>query len=350
MYYYPNSTLFIPKTQETKNLLSHYRVMFHNKWGSDIMRLLTLSFPIPMEVYSKIQRKIISHPKNALDEVRKIIGRHSDRSNACLRCGCVGWQHIHHTSKNWVRHYRCIHCNKTYSEFLGTILFRSKLKPSDWLTALLELSVATGGVSGSELGAKIWRQRKTGWRMLRAIRTDLLEKAETKKHGYDARLSWETEADEAWFGRKENQEIILGIVQREPRRVCLRSVENVKEQTLWPIVKRSIVPGSLFCTDMRISYSIAGIHYHHATTNHSQKEFGRRHVDRYWVERMIHSNTVEQLWGQFKGVIRTIHHGVSKKYRMTYLNEQIIRYEHWKTSNLYYYFLSLLFVPTFRGT
>ena len=144
--------------------------MFHKTWGSDIMRLLTLSFPIPMEVYSKIQRKIISHPKNALDEVRKIIGRHSDRSNTCLRCGCVGGQHIHHTAKTGVRSYRCIHCNKTYSEFLGTILFRSKLEPSDWLIALLELSVATGGVSGSELGAKIGRQRKTGWRMLRTIR------------------------------------------------------------------------------------------------------------------------------------------------------------------------------------
>jgi hypothetical protein len=35
---------------------------------------------------------------------------------------------------------------------------------------------------------------------------------------------------------------------------------------------------------------------------------------------------------------------------MSYLNEQIIRYEHWKDSNLYYYFLSLLLIPTFRGT
>lgn len=313
------------------------------------MRLLNPSLPIPMQVYSKIQRKIISHPKSALDEVRKLIGRHSDRTNACLKCGCIGWQHLHHTSKNWVQHYRCIHCSKTYSEFLWTILFRSKLKPSDWLTAILELSVATGGISGAELGRKIGRSRKAGWKMLRDIRSGCLEKTSVGSHE-QKKLSGETEADEAWFWRKENQEIILGIIQREPRRVVIHSIPNVKEKTLWPLVKNTVVSGSLFCTDMRISYTIAGIHYHHATTNHSQKEFGRRHIDRNGRERMIHSNTIEQLWWQFKWVIRTIHHGVSKKYRMTYLNEQIIRYEHCKDSNLYYYFLSLLFIPTFRGT
>lgn len=127
-------------------------------------------------------------------------------------------------------------------------------------------------------------------------------------------------------------------------------IPNVQEKTLWPIVKNKIEPGALFCTDSRISYSIAGIRYHHATTNHSKHEFASRYRDLTWREVMVHSNTIEQLWGQFKGVIRTIHHGVSKKYRMSYLNEQIIRYEHWKDCNLYYYFLSLLFIPTFGGT
>jgi len=299
-----------------------------------------------MQAYVKISRKIISHPKSALDEVRKILNRHTGRSDTCLKCGCVWGQHIHHTNRHGVRYFRCTHCSKTYSELLGTIFFRSKLKPSEWLTALLELSTATGWVSGTELGKKIGRQRKTGWSLLKKIRGWLLEKRSHLK----LLFSGETEADEAWFGRKENQEIVMGIVQREPRRVYVESIPNVKEKTLWPIVRNMIKPGSLFCTDMRISYSIASIHYHHATTNHSKWEFGERYTNARWKELMIHSNTIEQLWWQFKGVIRTIHHWVSKKYRMSYLNEQIIRYEHWKQDNLYYYFLSLLLIPTFSGT
>jgi hypothetical protein len=95
---------------------------------------------------------------------------------------------------------------------------------------------------------------------------------------------------------------------------------------------------------------VAAIHYHHGTNNHSKWEYGHRHINKTWVELMIHSNSIEQLWGQFKWVIRTIHHGVSRKYRMSYLNEQVLRYEHWKHDNLYYYFLSLLLIPTFNGT
>ena len=322
-----------------------------------------------MEAYSKIQRKIIAHPSDALDDVRRFINRHTKRENTCLKCGCIWGQHIHHTTQSWVRNFRCIHCKKTYSEFFWTILFWSKLKPSEWLQALLELSTATGGISGSELGRKIGRSRKTGWKILSNIRISLSVKRSMDQRSIDQSVDCgmdkssgsegqrnhylfrgETEADEAWFWRKENQEIIVGIIQREPRRVYIESIPDVKERTLWPIVKKTIQPKSLFCTDMRISYSIAGIHYHHATTNHSKKEFGHKHINKEWKELMIHSNTIEQLWWQFKGAIRTIHHWVSKKYRITYLHEQIIRYEHWKTDNLYYYFLSLLFIPTFRGT
>jgi transposase len=146
------------------------------------------------------------------------------------------------------------------------------------------------------MGTKIGRQRKTGWSLLTKIRAGLLE----KRSHLQLLFSGETEADEAWFGRKENQEIVMGIVQREPRRVYVESIPDVKEKTLWPIVRNTIKPGSLFCTDMRISYSIASIHYHHATTNHSAKEFGHRYQNKEGEELWIHSNTIEQLWGQFK--------------------------------------------------
>jgi transposase-like protein len=97
-----------------------------------------------MQEYSKIQRKIISHPKEALNEVRLLLHRHTGRANACLKCGVVGGQYIHHTLSSGVIHYRCSHCVKTYSEFLGTPLYRSKLKSTEWLTALLEMATATG--------------------------------------------------------------------------------------------------------------------------------------------------------------------------------------------------------------
>ena len=45
--------------------------MFHNTWGLDTMRMTYFIIPTPTQACVEIQRKMISHPKSALDEVRK---------------------------------------------------------------------------------------------------------------------------------------------------------------------------------------------------------------------------------------------------------------------------------------
>jgi len=37
------------------------------------------------------------------------------------------------------------------------------------------------------------------------------------------------EADEAWFGRKTNQDIVMGMVERDKRKIRLITIPNVKE-------------------------------------------------------------------------------------------------------------------------
>jgi transposase-like protein len=152
-------------------------------------------------------------------------------------------------------------------------------------------------------------------------------------------LSKEVESDEAWMGKKDNQEIILGMVERYKRRLILKSIANVKEKTLYPIIEEHVERGSTFYTDLRISYAITSIYYHHKTTNHSKGEFGDGNGN--------HTNTIEQIWGDIKGIIRTIHHGISKKYRALYLAQYIFRYEHKFNSNLFANFLFRLFHPTY---
>jgi len=105
------------------------------------------------------------------------------------------------------------------------------------------------------------------------------------------------------MGRKKNQDIIQGIVERDGRKLRLMTVPNVKEATLYPHIEENVVYGSRLLTDQRNTYAITGIYYHHQTVNHSIKEFARGDV---------HTNTIEQIRGWIKGVVRTIHHGVSK--------------------------------------
>lgn len=136
------------------------------------------------------------------------------------------------------------------------------------------------------------------------------------------------EADEAWFGKKENQDIVMGIVERGEKKIRLIVIANVKEATLYPHIRENVKVGSRFFTDTRNTYSITGIRYHHQPTNHSKGEFAR--------DGIIHSNTIEQIWGDIKGIIRTIRHGISQKYRKLYLAQYAFAYQFKHSTNLFF--------------
>lgn len=282
-----------------------------------------------MPNYQKIMRRLISHPGCAIGIVRRLTDR---RRKCCPLCGVVRNPEIHHTDQRGVRTYRCLDCRKTFTELRGTLFHNSKVALSDWLLAILYWATATGGLSAADLGRKLGVSHATAWRMLMGIRGRLA------KGVSDGLLEIITEADEAWFGRGGNQEIVMGIVQRGRRRLRLIVIPDVKEATLYPHIRDNVKKGSKFFTDSRVSYAITGIEYHHQVTNHSASEFARGE---------IHSNTIEQIWGDIKGVIRTIHHGVSRKYRRLYLGQYVFQYENRHSSNMFFSTLCQIFSPTY---
>lgn len=279
-------------------------------------------------MYQKIMRRINSHPLYAITLVRNLIKRHR---KACVHCGVVGRINIHHTDKRGIRTYLCISCNCTFSELFGTLFYRSKIPIHIWCMAILEWAISTGSVSASEIARKTGISHVSAWKMLMKLRRVMVE-------GRSDMLQGIVESDEAWFGRKENQHIVLGLVERYSRKLRFIIIPNVKEETLYPHIQENVKEGSQFFTDSRITYSITGIRYEHRTVNHSKYEFARG---------TVHTNTIEQIWGAVKGIIRTIHHGVSAKYRHLYLAQFAFRYQYEKSSNLFFNTLCLLFFPTY---
>lgn len=279
-------------------------------------------------MYQKIMRRINSHPSYALLIIRKLIQRHR---KVCVRCGVVGHLNIHHTDQRSVRTYLCTACNQTFSELFGTIFYKSKIPIHVWCMAILEWAISTGSVSAAEIARKTGLSHPSAWKMLMKIRRAMVQEDNHLLKGI-------VESDEAWFGRKENQHIVLGIVERYGRKLRFIIIPNVKEKTLYPLIRKNVEQGSQFFTDSRITYSITGIRYEHKTVNHSKYEFARG---------LVHTNTIEQIWGAVKGIIRTIHHGVSAKYRHLYLAQFAFRYQYEKTSNLFFNTLCLIFHPTY---
>lgn len=297
----------------------------------------------PMKEYQKLLRRLISHPSSALEIVRKLILR---RRKCCPKCGTIAHPQIHHTDKRGIRTYQCNDCKKTFSELYGTIFYRSKISLANWMLAIIYWATATGSISAADLGRKLGISHLSAWKMLMKIRRCM------EKGISDDFLQGIVEADEAWFGRNKskpengkipkfktnNQDIILGIVQRGRRKLRLMPIPNVQESTLYPEIRWHLKKGSELMTDSRNTYAITGIEYHHQVTNHSKGEFARGNV---------HSNTIEQIWGDIKGIIRTVHHGIKKKYRHLYLAQYIFRYENKDSSNLFFKSLCQLFTPTY---
>jgi len=285
-----------------------------------------------MKWYWKMLRRLISHPSYGLQLAREFQKRHIYKwERYCLKCGCIWWQHIHKHNKVGSIVYKCSHCKQHYWEFYGTIFENTKVWLDKWMILILEWCVSTGSTSWAEASRRIWVSKKTSWNMLTKIRRLLHE-----THNSEL-LSGIVEADEAWMGKKKNQDIIMWMVERWKRKLQLYSIENVQEKTLYPLIKKNVEYRSKFFTDMRVSYHTTSIRYLHWTTNHSKGEFAR------WE---VHSNTIEQIWGDIKGIIRTIHHWVSKKYRLYYLAQYITKYENIKLNDLFYFTLSKILITT----
>jgi transposase-like protein len=282
-----------------------------------------------MRDYQKIMRRLISHPGFAIQIIRKMTARYR---KCCPKCGIITCPEIHHTDRRGIRTYRCQHCSKTFTELYGTVFYQSRVPLACWLLAIIYWINSTGGLSAAELGRNLGISHQAAWRMLMGIRVVM------KKGLSDDFLRGMVEADEAWFGKKKNQDIVMGIVERGRRKLRLIVIPDVKEKTLYPHIRHNVKKGSKFFTDSRITYSITGIEYHHQTTNHSTSEFARGEV---------HSNTIEQIWGDIKGIIRTIHHGITRKYRGLYLAQYIFKYENKDSSNLFFKTLCQLFSPTY---
>jgi transposase-like protein len=280
------------------------------------------------KIYQKTLRRLISHPGTAIKLIRQLTAR---RRKACLGCGCVGCLQIHHTDARGIFTFRCRECGKTFSELSGTIFYRSKIPLALWLRAILDWTISTGSISAAELARRLDISHISAWKMLMKIRKNLVEKNPEIFAGI-------LECDEAWCGKKTNQEIVFGIADRVRKRVRFAIIPNTSEKVLHSEIEKSTEFGSTLNTDGWAGYGFASIRYQHKVVNHSRSEFARGDA---------HTNTIERIWGMFKGIVRTIHHGISKKYRRYYLAQFAFRYNYEHNSNLFYSVLVKIFSPMY---
>ena len=109
---------------------------------------------------------------------------------------------------------------------------------------------------------------------------------------------------------------IFGMIQRDGA-VVIRMLENVKQATIGPLIKRTIAAGSTVYTDEYDIYSrLTEWGYGHETVCHAAGEYARDDDGDGSYE--VHVNTLEGFWSLLRSWLRP-HRGIPQESLPLYL-------------------------------
>ena len=164
------------------------------------------------------------------------------------------------------------------------------------------------------------------------------------------------EIDESLFGRKFKYNKgarkgthvwIFGMVNRTNGRVMLWPVNDRKEETLVPLIKKFVAPGTAIYSDGWASYCNLSEHgYDHWVVNH--KEYFKVVIKRGDETREVHTNRIEGYWGNCKSKLKSMR-GTSAANFISHLIEMIYRSHHQEDHIIKHFFDDLYLVYPLNG-
>jgi transposase-like protein len=224
---------------------------------------------------------------------------------------------------------RAPQCRKQFSIKVGTIFEDSPIGLDKWLPCLWLIVNAKNGISSYEVHRALGVTQKTAWFMLHRIRLAM----QTKTFG---KLGGDVEIDETYIGGKARnmhaskrarigthsrwagKVAVLGLLERhgDGARVRTKVINNVKRETLRPIIDANVEPGSNVHTDSLHSYADLADAFIHGVIDHSEK----------YVDGKIHTNGLENFWSLLKRGLKGTYVSVEPFHLFRYLDEQVLRY------------------------
>ena len=129
--------------------------------------------------------------------------------------------------------------------------------------------------------------------------------------------SWSVRKHGTKKGRGTTKQAIFGIHERARGIVRAFFVVNVRNETLLPLIRKHVVPGSTVYSDAYQLYqNVVKYGYRHSFVDHKQHEYARGPV---------HSNGMEGFWGVLKRRLKTTG-GIRMTRLPLYLAEEVWRY------------------------
>ena len=228
------------------------------------------------------------------------------------------------------------HAKREFSIKVGTVMEDSAIPLDKWMTATWLITNCKNGISSYEIARDVKVTQKSAWFMLHRIR--LLMQDEN----FGSKLGGEVEADETFIGGKarnmhrdvharritgmgqsfRDKTIVMGLLERGGR-VRTLVIPDRQKETLQPIVREHVEPGSALFTDEMGGYK--GLHdeFLHQVVDHAVE----------YVNGRVHTNGMENFWSLLKRGLKGTYVAVEPFHLFRYLDEQVFRYNNRKTKD-----------------
>jgi transposase-like protein len=230
-------------------------------------------------------------------------------------------------------------CHKQFSVKTFSVFEDSPIPLDKWLIAVWLVVNCKNGISSYEIMRDLKVTQKSAWFMLHRIRLALRDGNWGKLGGTEG---GPVEVDETYIApdtrkmhnsrRRKRQTtdywkrkpIVMGMVDREMRKVRAKVIPNVKRETLQAAILNGVEAGSTVYTDDFVGYDqllLKG--YLHQVINHTKE----------YVRGQVHTQGIDNFWSLLKRGLTGTYIAVEPFHLDRYVDEQAFRYNNRATKD-----------------
>ena len=255
----------------------------------------------------------------------------------CTSCGCVDRLYdlsavrSKPSKKNpegVARHglRKCGNCKRQFTVRIGTIFEESHLPLHKWLQAIYLMCSSKKGISSKQLQRTLECTYKTAWFLSHRIR-EAMRSGDLSPFGV---AGGAVEADETFIGREPGMPVrrgvshkmkVLTLIDRETGRARSTVIDDLKIETIAPILRENIAKEAALMTDEALRFQAVGREFaSHDSVNHAKDEYVR------YATPLITTNTVENYFSVFKRGMKGTYQHCAKRHLHRYMAEFDFRY------------------------
>jgi len=222
--------------------------------------------------------------------------------------------------------WRCGACKKQFRVTVGTVFEHIRLPLHKAMQAVYLMTSSKKGISAHQLHRILEITYKSAWFLAHRIREAMTD-GDFSPFGGNGGV---VEVDETLIGHLKGAEKklafhhkmkVLALVDRETGKARTMVIENVKAETLMPIVLANVAREARVMTDEHSGYrDMSKFFAAHGTTAHGKGQYVNLE------DRSIHSNTVEGYFSIFKRGMKGIYQHCGEQHLHRYLAEYEFRY------------------------